>query len=87
MPKNSAKLKTGKTTANNLALSDDLEFDLPKAQRLDNAYAEYLHPNNIKSERTLSLEHGIARSTLKGRIQRGSGERESIGLHTWKRRL
>jgi hypothetical protein len=62
-----AKPKTGKSTINNPALSDD-EFDLPKAQRLDNAYAEYLRPDNTKSKRKLSLEHRIARSSLKGRI-------------------
>ena len=73
MPKKSAKPKTGKSAANNRALSDEeaLEFELPKAQRLDNAYAEWLHPDNIKSERAISLEHGIARSSLKGRIQGG----------------
>ena len=63
MPQKPAKPKTGQTT------EEALEFDLSKAQRLNNAYAEYLHPNNTKIERTLSLEHGIARSTLKGRIK------------------
>ena len=68
MPKKSVKLTTGKSAVNNLALSDDeeaLEFELPKAQRLDNAYAEWLHPDNTKSKRALSLEHRIARSSLK----------------------
>jgi hypothetical protein len=63
-----AKSKTGKSTINNPALSGD-EFDLPKAQRLDNAYAKYLRPDNTKSKRKLSLEHKIARSSLKERIK------------------
>ena len=74
MPQKSAKPKTGKSAGSNPVLSDNeeaLEFELPKAQRLDNAYAKWLHPDNTKSERTLSLEHGIARSSLKGRIQGG----------------
>ena len=74
MPKKSAKLITGKSAANNPVLSDNkeaLEFELLKAQRLDNAYAEWLYPDNTKSKRALSLEHKIARSSLKWRIQGG----------------
>jgi hypothetical protein len=61
------KPKTGKSFINNTALSND-EFDLPKAQRLNNAYAKYLRLNNTKSKKKLSLEHKIARSSLKGHI-------------------
>ena len=45
MAKKSARPKTGKSTTNSLPFSDDeetLDFDLSKAERLDNAYTEYL---------------------------------------------
>ena len=67
MPTKSAKPKTGKSTANNRTLSDDketLDFDLSKAERLNNAYAEYLDPNNTKSERKLAEEHRVSRGGL-----------------------
>ena len=70
MPKTSAKPKIGKSTANSLIFSDDetLDFDLSKAERLNNAYAEYLHPDNKKSGRRLAREHGASRTSLQDRI-------------------
>jgi hypothetical protein len=67
MPKKPAQPKAGKSAANYPVLSNnekDSQIKLSKAQRLDNAYAEYLCPNNTKSERLLSLEHKVVRSSL-----------------------
>jgi hypothetical protein len=77
MPTKSARPKTGKSTTNNPILSDDEEtdyFDLPKAERLDNAYSEYLDPDNTKSERQLVREHGVSRGGLQHRIKGGQGK-------------
>jgi hypothetical protein len=72
MPKKPVQPKAGKSAANYPALSDneeDSQIELSKAQRLDNTYAEYLCPNNTKSERLLSLEHRVVQSSLQWRIK------------------
>jgi hypothetical protein len=73
----SARPKTGKSTTNNLTLLDDEKtdyFDLPKAERLDNAYSKYLDSDNTKSERQLVREHGVSRGGLQHRIKGGQGK-------------
>ena len=75
MSKKSAKPKIGKSTTNSPTFSDNeetLDFDLPKAERLNNAYAEYLHPDNKKSGRRLAKEHGASRTSLQDRIKGGN---------------
>jgi hypothetical protein len=56
------------TLHQNPTVSDDeetLDFDdIPNAQRLNNAYAEYLDLENTKSERQLAREHGCGKSSL-----------------------
>jgi hypothetical protein len=67
MPTKFARPKTGKSTINNLILSDDEEtdyFNLPKAERLNNVYSEYLDLDNTKSKRQLVREHGVSREGL-----------------------
>jgi hypothetical protein len=63
MPIKSARPKTGKSTTNNPILSNNKKtdyFNLPKAERLDNAYFEYLNLDNTKSERQLVKEHEVS---------------------------
>jgi hypothetical protein len=60
MSKKPAQPKAGKSAVNYPVLLNDKkdsQIELSKAQRLNNAYAEYLCLNNTKSKRLLSLEH------------------------------
>jgi hypothetical protein len=54
-------------------VSDDeeiLDYDeVPKAQRLNNCYTEWLDPENTKTERQLAKEHGVGKSSLQGCIK------------------
>jgi hypothetical protein len=53
--------------------TDDEEIldipDIPTSIRLNNCYAEWLDPENTKSERQLAREHGVGKSSLQGRIR------------------
>jgi hypothetical protein len=67
MPTKSARLKTGKSTTNNPILSNNKKtdyFNLLKTERLNNAYFEYLNPDNTKSERQLVKEHKVSQEGL-----------------------
>jgi hypothetical protein len=67
MPTKSARPKTGKSTTNKPILSDNEEtdyFNLPKAEQLNNAYFEYLNPDNTKSKRQLVREHRVSQEGL-----------------------
>jgi helix-turn-helix, Psq domain len=54
-------------------VSDDEEIldinDIPTPIRLNNAYDEFLDPQNTKGVRQLAREHGISKSSLQGRIK------------------
>jgi hypothetical protein len=79
MAKKPTKLKKSKKAAQiptpyqSPTVSDDedvLDYDeIPKAQRLNNCYAEWLDPNNTKGERQLAREHNVGKSSLQGRIK------------------
>ena len=75
-PKQSLKGKTlpkSPTPYHSPTVSDDEEVldyaDVPTPTRLNNCYAEWLDPQNTKSQRKLAEEHGVGKTSLQNRIK------------------